>query len=594
MPKKLIFLAFCLIFSVSSAYSQAESEYEVTTVLKQKFFDKDGKPLTGKGVVVGDVDSGIDIFHPMFFFADGGEFDWIDNDNDGKFTLGTDGVDLNHDGKADNTEILRYIEIKDNIWGMLPGMDTKKFNPAYDFLYVDNNGNKKRDFGPGAGFKETDPTYGEQLFIALDANSNGRLDKGEKIVGLKTSKVRAVRERAGNIRRRGIDLIYTEEDSSGHGTGVAGIILGGTQGVQKIQGIAPDAEIVVASVRYNYTPRFVSTFPELIQFLKDEKINILLFEDGEWMWEFMDGSSPEEEMVNELARDGVFCVGGSGNFSDGNMMIIDTLNQPSSRTYKMESPEIVDGHTNNGVYVSFLWLGDSEISFTVETPSGKTSPELSTGGDFIKVDKYNIAYAKETSPKGTHMFKLGLSRSDSGSVDGVWKFTLKNSAPAEIRGYVVDVSQGWEGTSHWLSPKVTGESSICFPSTADSCVAVGAYVVNFGWFDRVGDLATYSSRGYTITGKLGVGITAPGHTTFTTKKNFGWDFFSGTSSAAPHVVGAAALMLQYDPALTYTQIKQILEINADVDNFTKQVPNPEWGYGKLDIEAALKYLTSNY
>ena len=171
---------------------------------------------------------------------------------------------------------------------------------------------------------------------------------------------------------------------------------------------------------------------------------------------------------------------------------------------------------------------------------------------------------------------------------------LKNSAPAEIRGYVVDVSQGWEGTSHWLSPKVTGESSICFPSTADSCVAVGAYVVNFGWFDRVGDLATYSSRGYTITGKLGVGITAPGHTTFTTKKNFGWDFFSGTSSAAPHVVGAAALMLQYDPALTYTQIKQILEINADVDNFTKQVPNPEWGYGKLDIEAALKYLTSNY
>ena len=103
-----------------------KKEYEVTTVLKQKFFDKDGKRPTGKGVVVGDVDSGIDIFHPMFFFADGGEFDWIDNDNDGKFTLGTDGVDLNRDGKADNTEILRYLEIKDNIWGMLPGMDTKK------------------------------------------------------------------------------------------------------------------------------------------------------------------------------------------------------------------------------------------------------------------------------------------------------------------------------------------------------------------------------------------------------------------------------------------------------------------------------------
>jgi subtilisin family serine protease len=287
-------------------------------------------------------------------------------------------------------------------------------------------------------------------------------------------------------------------------------------------------------------------------------------------------------------------VGGAGNFADGRMMIIDSLSSAGTRTYKIDCPEMVEGHTNDGVFVSFLWTGDAEISVTVETPNGKTSPELSTGGDFINAGGYNIAYAKETSPKGTNMFKLGLSKSDSGSVDGTWKFTVNNSSPVELRGYVVDVSQGWEGSSHWISPKVTGESSICFPSTADSCVAVGAYVVNFGWFDRVGDLCSYSSVGYNITGKLGVDITAPGHTTFTTKKDFTWDIFSGTSSAAPHVAGTAALMLQYDPSLTHTQIRQIILNNADSDNFTKQVPNPYWGYGKLDIEAALKYLTSNY
>jgi hypothetical protein len=530
----------------------------------------------------------------MFFFADGGELDWTDVDGDGKFTPGKDGVDLNGNGKVDDDEIIRYLEIKDNTWSMLPGMEPKKYNPAYDFLYIDKNGNKRRDYGPGAGFTESDPTYGEQFFITLDANSNGKLDKGEKITGLKTSKVRAVRERNGNIRRRGIDLIYTEEDSSGHGTGVAGLILGGTSGVQKIQGIAPDAEFVVASVQYDYTPRFVRNFPDLIQFLKDEKVNILLFEDGEWMWEFMDGSTPEEELVNEMARNGVFIVGGAGNFADGRMMIIDTLISPVSRTYKIDCPEMVEGHTNDGVFVSFLWIGDAEISVTIETPDRKTSPEFSTGGDFIKTGGYNIAYAKETSPKGTNMLKLGLSKSDSGSVEGTWKFTVKNSSPVELRGYVVDVSQGWDGSSHWISPKVTGESSICFPSTADSCVAVGAYTVNFGWFDRVGDLCSYSSRGYNITGKLGVDITAPGHTTFTTKKDFGWDIFSGTSSAAPHVAGTAALMLQYDPNLTHAQIRQIILNNSFSDKFTKQVPNPYWGYGKLDIEAALKYLTSNY
>jgi len=30
--------------------------------------------------------------------------------------------------------------------------------------------------------------------------------------------------------------------------------------------------------------------------------------------------------------------------------------------------------------------------------------------------------------------------------------------------------------------------------------------------------------------------------------------------------------------------------SAVKDNFTGNVPNPEWGYGKLDIEGAIKYL----
>src|SRR5258706_12227056 len=259
-----------MLIAVNISFAQIE-KYEATTVLKEKFFDKDGKPLTGKGVVIGDVDSGVDIFHPMFFFADGGEFDWVDVNDDGKFTPGIDGVDFNKDGKVAAFETLRYIEIRDNTWGMLGSMgeDPDKYNPDFDFLYVDQNGNKTRDFGPAAGFKESDPGYGEALFIAMDVTHNGKVDAGEKIVMLKTSKFRAIRERTGVVRRRGIDLIYTEEDSVGHGTGVAGLILGGHYGVQKIHGIAPDAEMVISSIPYDYTTPLGRNSPHLIGFLKD-------------------------------------------------------------------------------------------------------------------------------------------------------------------------------------------------------------------------------------------------------------------------------------------------------------------------------------
>jgi len=474
------------------------------------------------------------------------------------------------------------------------GAEPRKYNPGFDFLYIDVNDNKKRDFGPDAGFKETDPSFGEQLFIAIDDNKNGRIDAGEKLVGLKTSKIRSVMQRDGKIRRRGVDLIYTEEDENGHGTGVAGLIIGGHYGVQKIHGIAPDAEMVFASIKYDYTPRFVKNFPELIGFLRDEKVNILLFEDGEWMYEFMDGSSPEEEMVNQMARDGVTIIGGAGNMTGGNMVLIDTLKPGKTETYTVScsgKPD-EDVKKNDGVFFSFLWRDpDNNISFVVETPNGKKSEPVNSGSGLMKVGGYNLYYAREVSPKGTVMMRFAASLEDSGVVRGKFKISLTSPMDQSVWAYVVDVTQSWSGNARWINHKnITDAANICFPSTADSCIAVGAYVVNMGWFDKIGDLASYSSKGYNITGKLGVDMTGPGHSTFSTEKNNAYQIFSGTSAAAPHVVGAAALLLQYEPTLTHEQIRSILLNTAVQDKFTGPVPNSEWGYGKLDIEAAIKML----
>ncbi len=587
----LLVIIICFVFPFSVIDAQNDIWY--TTILKEKFFDKNGNPLTGKGVIVGDIDSGIDIFSPFFFFADGGDYDWIDVDKNGEFTPGKDAVDFNKNNKADPDEILCFIGMKNNTYGILK-FNSKEFKADMDFLYLDKNRNNKRDYGEKDGFTENDPTYGEQLFICIDKNKDNKLSIGEKLVALKTSKVRAVREKDGTIRRRGIDLIKTEPDTVKHGTSVAGITLGGHYGIQKMHGFAPDAEIVMANIYYDYTPRFVRNFPDLIKFLRDEKVNILLFEDGEWMYEFNDGSTEEEEITNQMARDGITVIGGGGNLASGNMHIKDNIKAGKWNTYTFSSPKEAENKKNDGVFVSILWTDkETKITFTVETPEGKKSPELIDGSGFIKVGNFNMFYSRDVSPKGTVMFRFGFSKNDSGTVDGNWKINAKSDRDIIIDGFIVDVTQSWAGSTHWTcKDKITDEGTVTFPSTADSLIAVGAYTVNFsfGPNDKIGSLCYYSGRGYNINGKIGIDICAPGHSTFTISTDNSYTLFSGTSSAAPHVVGTVALMLQYDPMLTHSQIRNILKATATIDKFTGKVPNTNWGWGKLNPEAAIKYL----
>jgi len=158
--------------------------------------------------------------------------------------------------------------------------------------------------------------------------------------------------------------------------------------------------------------------------------------------------------------------------------------------------------------------------------------------------------------------------------------------------------------------------SLCtFPTLSQKCITVGAYsnvnyvenyynrMVSYGGYNvEEGKIAPFSSIGPSSDGRVKPDITAPGHNVISAKsRNSQFDnnyylpdtnfiVLSGTSMASPVVCGAIALLYEQNPNLTVEEVRALLIKTADKDDFTGTVPNPTWGWGKLNIFAAMQRL----
>ena len=98
-------------------------------------------------------------------------------------------------------------------------------------------------------------------------------------------------------------------------------------------------------------------------------------------------------------------------------------------------------------------------------------------------------------------------------------------------------------------------------------------------------VAHFSSRGPVSPFYIKPEIVAPGAYINSTQINAGYNFTSGTSYAAPHVSGAAALLLQKNPELHHHEIKSLLLTTVEPvsDAYGQKFSISESGSGRLDI-----------
>lgn len=133
------------------------------------------------------------------------------------------------------------------------------------------------------------------------------------------------------------------------------------------------------------------------------------------------------------------------------------------------------------------------------------------------------------------------------------------------------------------------------------------------WQESLGDIAFLSSPGPRRDGVLKPDLAAPGKVVMSAmaRNATAWDGLPtfieedgvhagnfGTSMAAPQAAGVVALLLQLDPTLGPDEVRELLVQSARQDAFTDHpftgdadaVPNVQWGYGKLDAAASVERL----
>ncbi len=78
------------------------------------------------------------------------------------------------------------------------------------------------------------------------------------------------------------------------------------------------------------------------------------------------------------------------------------------------------------------------------------------------------------------------------------------------------------------------------------------------------------------------------YTTDPSGRNYYYVYNMGTSMSAPHVAGIVALMLQANPDLTPAEARQIIQETADTWAAMGDVPNNTWGAGRINALECVK------
>lgn len=415
----------------------------------------------------------------------------------------------------------------------------------------------------------------------------------------------------------------------GHGTNSAGIASGNGLAINKYEGVAPKADIVVVALDFN-RPGFI--IADAVKYIV-EKANqlgkplVINASVGDYYGSH-DGTDLETQIIDSLIgnKPGKVLVGAAGNAGSVKYHVGYNVNLTDTNFTWISN-------NSNRIYVS-EYSDTSQIK-QVQYNIGVNNNALHNLGS-IGFKPYN--YALNTIKRDTiykNNQRIGIVESIA-SINSFGTYELFLSIKADSVGYKWRIEHTGNGRiDSWNFDYVTSNlpSSNTYPKiinykSADTTqtivsgfqcsnevITVANYVNRNQYVDvnnnvqitteTPGNIAGSSSVGPTRDGKTKPDIASSGATILTcTAINIlpslitnapymvaqgGYHVTAGgTSAASPVVAGLAALYLQKNPTATNRDVKQAITNCAYNDNYTtSNLPNYRWGYGKLDGFAAM-------
>lgn len=386
-------------------------------------------------------------------------------------------------------------------------------------------------------------------------------------------------------------------DTIGHGTYLAGVAAGNEDVANDFSGVAPDSMIAMVKVKEakDYIREFYQ-IQEGVQCYQENDIMLAisyLLSLAETLLRPLviciglgtsqGDHNPDaylDDYINSFAASiGVSVTIAAGN--EGNRGHHFLGNIASGQEY--EDVEINVDSGENG-FVTELWAGPLH-SFSI----GLISP----GGEFIDKIPARINQRQRVNfllePTKAYVY-YELSESQTGNelilirledpTPGIWKIRVYPGSELD-REYNM-----WLPIQDFIKP-----STYFLKSNPDTTITAPGYVrraTTLGAYNHVtNSLYLNSGHGYSVEGYIKPDLVAPGVDVYGPGLNNTFTTRSGTSIAAALTAGCIALLFEWgivldnDITMSGFKVNRFLVRGARRGNL--EYPNPEWGYGVLDV-----------